>query len=208
MSATAESAHQARSGVVAPSSATRSLTQRIGVFPFPHHDLAEWRATDFVARYRVTTQSVWKLNCGASVGGQTILGIKHLNELARLVAGHRWPLEGWSTLDGPAIWFAQIFPSLVRYPEWNDEYNTRARSNSGAELHSLRCRARFGRTTQKEDFAKPGTLDAAKLAKVRTKKVGSCRCESYGVPRAEALPSSAAEPPRRHPASITMFARA
>ena len=33
----------------------------------------------------MTTQSVWKLNCGVSVGGQTILGIKHLDELARAV---------------------------------------------------------------------------------------------------------------------------
>ena len=39
----------------APSSATRLLTQRIGVFQFPHHNLAEWRATDIVAGYRVMT---------------------------------------------------------------------------------------------------------------------------------------------------------
>jgi hypothetical protein len=71
----------------APSSAPRSLTQRIWVFQFPHHNLAEWQGTEIVARYRVATQSVWNLNCGVSVGGQTILGIKHLNELGRLVCG-------------------------------------------------------------------------------------------------------------------------
>lgn len=74
----------------APSSATRALTQRIGVFQFLHHNLAEWRATDIVARYRVTTQSVWKLNCGVLVGGQTILSAVRLQANAGpLKAGAR-----------------------------------------------------------------------------------------------------------------------
>jgi len=45
-----------------------------------HRALEEWGATDVEARRQVTTQSVWKLNCGVTVGGQTILGIKHLHE--------------------------------------------------------------------------------------------------------------------------------
>lgn len=74
----------------APSSPTRSLTQRIGVFQFPHHNLAEWRATDIVTRYRVTTQSVWKLNCGVLVGGQTIISAVRLQANAGpLKAGAR-----------------------------------------------------------------------------------------------------------------------
>jgi hypothetical protein len=106
--------------------ATAALTQhRIGVFSYPHRGLPEWRATDIEARKKATPQSVWKLNCGVSVGGQTILGIRHLDELARGVGGHRWPFEGWGTPDGPGIWLAEIFPSLVYYPEWSDEYRTR-----------------------------------------------------------------------------------
>jgi hypothetical protein len=115
---------------------TRSLTrQRIGFFQFPHHKLEEWRATDLAARARVTTPSVWKLNCGISVGGQTILGIKHLDELAKVVRGHRWPFEGWTTPTGPAIWFAEIFPSLVRYPEW--------RMSTRSNAIERRCRAAY-----------------------------------------------------------------
>ena len=97
----------------------------MGVFNYPHHGLAEWRATDIEARKKATTQSVWKLNCGVSVGGQTILGIKHLDELARAAGGHRWPFDGWGTPSEPGVWFAEIFPSLVYYPEWSNEYRER-----------------------------------------------------------------------------------
>jgi hypothetical protein len=108
------------------SAITPSLTQqRLGVFAFPHHNLEEWRATEIAARSRTTTQSVWKLNCGVSVGGQTILGIKYLHDLGRAVGGHIWPFDGWTTPTEPSIWFAEIFPSLVQYPEWADEYAKR-----------------------------------------------------------------------------------
>ena len=154
----------------AAGSASRSLTQqRIGVFQFPHHDLAEWRATDVVARSRVTTQSVWKLNCGVSVGGQTILGIKHLDELARSVGGHRWPFEGWGTPDGSAIWFAEIFPSLVRYSEWSDEYKTR-RDRTQVQSCVRYAAERDSAGMLKGDFAKPATLDVATLAKVENEE--------------------------------------
>jgi len=109
---------------------TSTLTlHRQGIFSFPYAgSLAEWRITDRRAAQLVTTQSVWKLNCGVSVGGQTILGIKYLNDLARHLNAKRWPFEtGWSfpTAGQASIWFAEIFPSLVRYPEWEHEYQTR-----------------------------------------------------------------------------------
>jgi len=149
------------------SAATRSLTQqRIGVFQFPHHNLEEWRATDIAARCLVTTQSVWKLNCGVSVGGQTIVGIKHLNELARSVDGHRWPFEGWTTPEGPGIWFAEIFPSLVRYPEWADEYKKR-RDRTQVQSCVRKAAERDAAGKLKGDLAKPGRLDAATLARVK-----------------------------------------
>ena len=61
-----------------------------GVFQFPHPNLTEWRATDIVARYRVTTQSLWKLKCGVSVGGHTILSLVRLQAIVGpLKAGAR-----------------------------------------------------------------------------------------------------------------------
>lgn len=150
----------------AASAITRSLTQqRIGCFNFPHHKLEEWRATDLAARTRVITQSVWKLNCGVSIGGQTILGIKHLDELARVVHGHRWPFEGWTTPIEPAIWFAEIFPSLVQYPEWAEEYEKR-RDRTQVQSCVRQAAERDAAGKLKGDFAKPSRLDAATLARV------------------------------------------
>jgi hypothetical protein len=113
----------------------------------------------------VITQSVWKLNCGSSVGGQTILGIKHLDELARAVRGQRWPFEGWTTPRRPAIWFAEIFPSLVQYPEGADEYKKRRdRTQVRSCIHRAAERDATGKL--KGDFAKPGRLDFATLVRV------------------------------------------
>ena len=110
--------------------ATPHLTQqRKGIFAFPYAGrLAEWRIVDERARARTVTQSVWKLNCGVSVGGQTILGIKHLHEMATALGARRWPFDtGWTTPPAGqgAVWFAEIFPSLVRYAEWDEEYAKR-----------------------------------------------------------------------------------
>jgi hypothetical protein len=135
------------------------------VFQFPHHSLEEWRATDIAARRRVTTQSVWKLNCGVSVGGQTILGIKHLDDLARRVNGHRWPFQGWGTPDKPAIWFAEIFPSLIRYPEWSDEYRSR-RDRTQVQSCVRYAAERDSAGLLEQDFAKPSVLGDAVAAKV------------------------------------------
>jgi hypothetical protein len=110
--------------------ATSFLTQqRQGVFQFPYAGgIAEWRTTDMRAKQRTVTQSVWKLNCGVSVGGQTIVGIKHLHTLAEALDARRWPFDtGWTT-PAPGtgcVWFAEIFPSLVRYKEWDAEYAAR-----------------------------------------------------------------------------------
>jgi hypothetical protein len=97
------------------------------------------------------------------------LGRRPNNPLARSVAGHRWPIEGWSTPDSPAIWLAEIFPSLVRYPKWSDEYKTR-RDRTRVQS-CIRCAAeRDSVGILERDFAKPGTLDAATSAKVEDEK--------------------------------------
>ncbi len=152
------------------SSATPLLTQqRLGVFQFPHRNLNEWRATDIAARRRVTTQSVWKLNCGVSVGGQTILGIKHLDDLARHVGGHRWPFDGWGTPHRPGTWFAEIFPSLVRYPEWSDEYRSRRdRTQVQSCLRFAAERDSIGML--QGDFARPSLLSDSVLANVENEE--------------------------------------
>lgn len=150
--------------------ATASLTQqRVGVFSFPHHGLEEWRATDAAARRRLTTQSVWKLNCGVSVGGQTILGIKHLQSLASSLNGHRWPFDGWTTPKEPAVWFAEIFPSLVLYPEWTNEYTTR-RDRTQVQSCLRRAAERDAAGVLRADFAVPATLDAATLFRVESEE--------------------------------------
>lgn len=96
-----------------------TLTQkRVGVFTFPcgNARLDEWRLTDVRARQYAVPQTVWKLNCGVSVGMQTILGIKHLAELRRGLGGKAriWPFEtGFTTPVQPEIWLSEIFPSIV-----------------------------------------------------------------------------------------------
>jgi hypothetical protein len=121
--------------------------------------------TDLQARRRTTTQSVWKLNCGVSVGGQTILGIKHLHELARDVGGRIWPFDGWGVPDGPGVLFAEIFPSLVTYPEWAAAY---AASRDRTQVQSCLRRAaeRDGRGELAGDLARPVMLDGPALARV------------------------------------------
>lgn len=73
--------------------------------------------TDTRAQQQSITQPVWKLNCGVSVGMQTILGIKHFAEMRCAFEGSSrvWPFEtGFATTpSAPEIWFAEIFPSLV-----------------------------------------------------------------------------------------------
>jgi hypothetical protein len=90
-------------------------TKRVGVFTFPHLGLNEWRETDRRVR---GAQSVWKLNQGVAVGGQTILGLKYLHDLryesdSRVAAALRlWPFEtGWTPTDQLVV--CEIFPSAV-----------------------------------------------------------------------------------------------
>ena len=152
------------------SAVTPALTQRrIGVFQFPHRDLAEWRVTEIAARRRAPVQSVWKLNSGISVGGQTILGIKHLDDLARSVGGHRWPFDGWTVPGGPAVWFAEIFPSLVRYPEWSGEYAQR-RDRTQVRSCVRYAAERDAAGMLAADFSRPAALDAGTIARVENEE--------------------------------------
>jgi hypothetical protein len=72
---------------------------------------------------------------------------------------------GWSTPEGPAIWFAEIFPSLVRYPEWTAEYESR-RDRTQVQSCVRYAAERDSAGMLQGDFAKPGTLDAVTLARV------------------------------------------
>lgn len=148
-----------------------SLTQHSnGVFTFPYgpHGIPKWRVTEARASKRTITQSVWKLNCGVSVGGQTILGIKHLHELARALGGRRWPFDtGWSVPPpgAPAVWFAEIFPSLVRYAEWDHEYATR-RDRTQVQSCVRYAAERDAAGTLADAFAQPSGLEASQLARI------------------------------------------
>lgn len=149
---------------------TPHLTQqRLGVFDFPYAGaLAEWRLTERRAAERTVTQSVWKLNCGVSVGGQTILGIKHLHEMATALGARRWPFDtGWTRPPAGqgAVWFAEIFPSLVHYPEWDNEY---AKRRDRTQVQSCVRRAaeedREGRLSKR--FAEPTGLSVDQKRRV------------------------------------------
>jgi hypothetical protein len=137
------------------------------VFDFPYHGLQELRATDIEARNKgAIALSVWKLNCGVSVGGQTILGIKYLHELAEDVGAHIWPFEGWGVPKKPAIWLAEIFPSLVPYAgsdsaECRDRMQVRNCVRWAAERD---CDGSL-----KGDFDRPA-LDPATLAQVENEE--------------------------------------
>jgi hypothetical protein len=82
--------------------------------------LQEFRITERRIRNRSIPQSVWKLNNGVSVGGQTIMGIPYLHRL-RYGSGELlrnrikiWPFEtGWSIPETPSIVLTEIFPSLL-----------------------------------------------------------------------------------------------
>ena len=139
------------------SAASAALTTR-RAFTFPHHGLEEWRVTEREAKKKVTTLSVWKLNCGVSVGGQTILGIKYLDELARTVDARRWPFEGWDVASEPGIWFAEIFPSLVDYPKWRAAY-AKPRDRTQVQSCVRRAAKRDREGLLGDDFARPVLLD-------------------------------------------------
>lgn len=96
-------------------------TNRVGVFEFSDIGLEEYRETELRARKQGSRAlSVWKINQGVAVGGQTIMGIKRLAELRfesekledRLAI---WPFEtGWSipNRDNQVV-IAEIFPSVI-----------------------------------------------------------------------------------------------
>jgi hypothetical protein len=95
-------------------------TCRVGVFNFPYAGLEEYRETERRARENgIQPQSVWKLNQGVAVGGQTILGIKYIAELhSQGEMGDRitiWPFEtGWLVPGGDdRVVVAEIFPSVL-----------------------------------------------------------------------------------------------
>lgn len=98
-------------------------TQRVGVFEFPHRGLEQWRLTELAVQRRgKRPQSVWQLNQGVSVGGQTILGIRYLASLLgepefadKLSV---WPFQtGWTLPEKNSYVVAEIFPSLLEIDE-------------------------------------------------------------------------------------------
>lgn len=150
--------------------ATASLTsRRVGIFQFPHSGLDEFRATDRRVRQRgVNILSVWKINQGVSVGGQTLIGIPYLMRLRAQLRAHNqpvaiWPFEtGW-TPAAAGVTIVEIFPTLVadRSPEAEikDRYQVRQCIACFASLDSE------GRLTPK--FARPDDLDDKDDAGVR-----------------------------------------
>jgi hypothetical protein len=115
---------------------------------YPHRRLQEWRVTDQQARKRTVTQSVWKLNCGVSVGGQTLLGITHLHQLAEAVHGQIWPFCGL----GNAVWSRSLVRGDLSYAR-SVRVVSRLRvgpgPNAGSKLFAV-CR-RTGRRRASED---------------------------------------------------------
>jgi hypothetical protein len=124
---------------------------RVGYFEFPFQvngqSLTEFRYTEISTRQqRVTPQSVWKLNQGVSVGGQTIMGIGRLHQLlAEVPSVTIWPqLTGWGLPDVSSIVVAEIFPSLLPYkhimerqdlgPMYRDRAQVRACSQYARDL--------------------------------------------------------------------------
>ena len=105
--------------------------RRVGVFQFPFAGLQEYRLTDDAVRDTGTPLlSVWKINQGVSVGGQTLVGIPYLMRLREAIrAGHRdfviWPFEtGW-TPGGEGVTAVEIFPSLIGGKTPRDEIKDR-----------------------------------------------------------------------------------
>ncbi len=147
-------------------------TQRRGVFDFPYAGLNEFRITEMRARARAVPQSVWKLNQGVSVGGQTIMGIKHLHELRYQSAEELcermsiWPFEtAWSIPTSRSIVLAEIFPSVLPLqnhggPRDKDQVLTCV--NHAASLDSQGQLA--GR------FASPADLTPAQLERVEVEE--------------------------------------
>ena len=93
----------------------------MGVFEFPYAGLGQFRLTEDRARELAVPQSVWKLNQGVSVGGQTILGIKYLHDLryqseTRLTQQMSiWPFEaGWTLPEFCDLVIVEIFPSILQ----------------------------------------------------------------------------------------------
>lgn len=79
---------------------------------------------------------------------------------------YRWPFDGVGTPDWAAACFAEIFPSLVHYPEWETEYTT-ARDLTQVRSCIRRAAERDGEGVLRADFDRPGhRLDAATLAGV------------------------------------------
>jgi len=149
---------------------TEFLTQqRAGIFQFPYAGcIAEWRATDMRAQQRTVTQSVWKLNCGVSVGGQTIVGIKHLHALAEALDARRWPFDTRWVTPAPGsgcVWFAEIFPSLVRYEEWDAEHSLR-RDRTQVQSCVRRAAEEDAQGALAEQFKPPQGLSEAELQRV------------------------------------------
>lgn len=141
---------------------------RVGYFEFPFHVngecLREFRRTELsVRRQKVTPQSVWKLNQGVSVGGQSIMGIGRLHQLLQEVPSLTvWPqLTGWRLPKDFLIVVAEIFPSLVPYQRMMERQDLGFMYRDRAQVRACCEHAReLDRVGQLADyFEQPGNLE-------------------------------------------------
>ena len=115
--------------------------------------------------------SVWKIDQGVSVGGQTLMGIPYLMKLrdAARTRGHGlriWPFEtGWRP-NPDGITVAELFPSLIAGKTPRGEIRDR---------HQVRqCIRRLAELDSRGDlvrrFGRPRNLSSQEEAEVRTEE--------------------------------------
>lgn len=155
------------------SAASEHLTpRRVGIFQYPFLGLEEYRITDRRVREAGTPLlSVWKIDQGVSVGGQTLMGIPYLMKLRTALRGRGrpfaiWPFEtGWApAADGVTV--VEMFPSLIVRDVPSGEIRDR---------HQVRgCVHHFGRLDAAgelmPELARPAGLDDSTEAQVRTEE--------------------------------------
>ena len=115
--------------------------RRVGFFAFPYAVngilLHEFRHTEHATRIQgATPQSVWKLNQGVSVGGQTIMGIGRLSQLLHNVPSATiWPqLTGWGLPPEHSVVVAEKLPSLIPHHQYLELGHPNERCRDSAQM--------------------------------------------------------------------------